>query len=157
MSVRDAGDKREQIPALGDVAVCRFVFFMDLFFNDLIGQGIPIVLNSDLVADTQTRNVIKEYPADVTRMPRQHTVGAFSADGERGICHVSGSESHVVIVSAEIDWKLQADRRCGDISVNAACDSIAAQIQRRLGVVIQKIYSEPFLILCIAFLPDLLT
>ena len=36
MSVRDAGDQREQIPALGDVAVCRFILFMDLFINDLI-------------------------------------------------------------------------------------------------------------------------
>ena len=81
MSVRDAGDKREQIPALGDVAVCRFVFFMDLFVNDLVGQGVPVVLDGDRVADAQTRNVVEKDPADVSRMTRQHTVVAFAADG----------------------------------------------------------------------------
>ena len=64
-SVGYAGDQGEQILALGDVAGCRFIAFVDLFVDYLVFQGVPIIFNDDLVADTQVRDVVKKYPPDV--------------------------------------------------------------------------------------------
>ena len=67
-SVGNAGDQREQILAFGDVAGCRFIAFIDLFVDDPVTQGIPIVFNDDLVADIQIWDVVEKYPPDVSRM-----------------------------------------------------------------------------------------
>ena len=66
LPVRYAGDQRKQILAVVDEAGCRFIAFVDLFVNHLIGEGVPIVFYNDFVADIEVWYVIKEDSADKT-------------------------------------------------------------------------------------------